>query len=243
MAKDKKDTLALFEVIRDDKRGGKKDPALQTPKWWKREPGSAHVAPAGTGATHVGAAASPAMASRKGVWFRLTGAHLAVAGIALVLVVGIAYWIGRGPHAPEGPSSADLKKQPANPSVLVVDRDGPANQTPDAEQPPVPGRSGEAPARQDGSRVAGRNYIIAQSYPNIVEANAACEYLVKAGIPCTVEKKLPYAPSWYCVVTTTGFEKVSSRDYEEYARRIQTIGAKYSGTKFRKFNPQAFRWG
>ena len=100
------------------------------------------------------------------------------------------------------------------------------------------GRSGS----QENGRVVGRNYIVVQSYPDISTANEAREHLAKSGISCTVEKGLSFAPRWYCVVTLAGFEKVSSREYEDCVRKIQSASNRFVSPKFKKFEPQAYRW-
>lgn len=254
MARDKKNTRALYEVLREGRDKGKSGPVLQTPKWWKRGPELPQpplpLTPPG-GLT-LGAAVSPAIAPRKGVWFRLTFAHLAIAAVTLVLMVGAAYWAGRRPRVPVStPSSEQLKKGETNPGVLDVGPAGSAEQDPariagpgrvalsDAEQSAAP-----KPGAQDGARVAGRNYIVVQSYTlgDVATANEARDHLAKWGIPCTVEKGISYAPKWYCVVTLAGFEKVSSREYEDCVRKIQSASKRFVGPKFKQFEPHAYRW-
>lgn len=246
MARDKKNTRALFEVLREGRDKGKTSPVLQTPKWWKRGPTLPQMPVPATppGGLTLGAAVSPAIAPRQGVWFRLTSAHLAVAAVALVLIVGAAYWAGRRPRVPAlTPSIDQIKKGEVNPGVLDVGPAGSAEQGPgrvalsDADQSAVP-----KPNAQDGPRVVGRNYIVVQSYPDISTANEAREHLAKSGIPCTVEKGLSFAPRWYCVVTLAGFEKVSSRDYEDCVRKIQSASKRFVNPKFKQFEPQAYRW-
>lgn len=254
MARDKKNTLALFEVLRDGKEKGKSGSVLQTPKWWRRgpaipQPPAATIAPSGL---TIGAAASQATSPRQGVWFRLTSGHLVLGAVALVLIVGAAYWAGRGPRAPQMTRpTEDIKKDTANPGVLDV---GHESGTGTVEQDPVTlagqgrvtagdgalavGRTGA----QDSGRVVGRNYIVVQSYPDISTANEAREHLAKSGIACTVEKGLSFAPKWYCVVTTAGFEKVNSREYEDCVRKIQSASNRFVSPKFKKFEPQAYRW-
>ena len=254
MTRDKKNTRALFEVLREGRDKGKSGAVLQTPKWWKRGPTLPQMPVPATppGGLTLGAAVSPAIAPRQGVWFRLTSAHLVVAAVALFMIVGAAYWAGRRPAVPVSTSSSEqLKKGEANPGVLGVGDDpaGSAEQDParlagpgrvalsDAEQSAAP-----KPGAQDGPRVGGRNYIVVQSYPDISTANEAREHLAKSGIPCTVEKGLSFAPRWYCVVTLAGFEKVSSREYEDCVRKIQSASKRFVNPKFKQFEPQAYRW-
>ena len=253
MARDKKNTRALYEVLREGRDKGKSGPVLQTPKWWKRGPEltQAPLPVTPPGGLTLGAAVSPAIAPRQGVWFRLTSAHLVVAAVALVLIVGAAYWAGRRPRVPAlAPSIDQIKKETPNPDVLDVGNHAAGS----AEQDRAPfagqGRTaldaaqttGSSPGVQDGSRVPGRNYIVVQSYPDISTANEAREHLAKSGVPCTVEKGLSFAPRWYCVVTLAGFEKVSSRDYDDCVREVQSASNRFVSPKFKKFEPQAYRW-
>lgn len=255
MTKHKKDTLALFEVLRDGKEKGKSGSVLETPKWWRRGPAVPQTpVPATTaGGLTIGAAASQATASRQGVWFRLTSLHLVVAVVAMALIVAAAFWIGRGKREPVLSRSTEvIKKDPADPAVLDAGHDAAAG---NAEQDPAllagqgrtpPAEAGGATpprgASQDTARVAGRNYIIVQSYPEIATANEAREHLAKSGIPCTVEKGLSFAPKWYCVVTLAGFEKTSSREYEECVRKIQSASKRFVSPKFKQFEPRGYMW-
>lgn len=253
MARDRKNTLALFEVLRDGKEKGKSGAVLQTPKWWRRGPATPpppHTVVTPGGLT-IGAAASQATTSRQGVWFRLTTGHLVLAGIVLALIVGAAYWAGHGPQTPQLTRSTEaIKTDTANPGVLDVGRESAGGS---AEQDPSlagQGRTGSGDGvsaagrtgSQDSGRVVGRNYIVAQSYPDISTANEAREHLAKSGVSCTVEKGLSFAPKWYCVVTLAGFEKVSSREYEDAVRKIQSASNRFVSPKFKKFEPQAYRW-
>ena len=90
------------------------------------------------------------------------------------------------------------------------------------------------------------HYVIVQSYPPQEKemAQEACELLNKNGVLCTVETGLYYAPNWYVVVGITGFDRVrSSAEYDEYVAKINTIGNTFGGgSKFKKFEPRAFKW-
>ena len=98
----------------------------------------------------------------------------------------------------------------------------------------------------DASRLIGLQYVIIQSYPEQEKqlADAAMQTLNQHGVLCTVERGLPYAPSWYCVVGITGFARVRDvPEYDAYIARIQQISDQFAGTsKFKKFEPKPFRW-
>jgi hypothetical protein len=98
----------------------------------------------------------------------------------------------------------------------------------------------------DASRVNGLQYVIIQSYPEEEKqlAESAMQTLNQRGVLCTVERGLPYAPSWYCVVGITGFARTRDvPEYDAYVARIQQISDQFAGTsKFKKFEPKPFRW-
>ncbi|HZL34161.1 MAG TPA: hypothetical protein VFC78_02555 [Tepidisphaeraceae bacterium] len=107
---------------------------------------------------------------------------------------------------------------------------------------PIPPAAAEA---VDGPRIAGLNYIIAQSYPDVKTAQEARSFLVKVGIPCTVEQgPQGWAQmTWYSVVTTRGFEHIHTPECESAQKAIKDANAKFAGTaKFRRFDPRLFQW-
>jgi hypothetical protein len=98
----------------------------------------------------------------------------------------------------------------------------------------------------DKNRAVGLQYVIVQSYPEEEKqlAESAMQTLNQHGVLCTVERGLPYAPSWYCVVGITGFARTKEvAEYDAYVARIQQISDQFAGTsKFKKFEPKPFRW-
>ena len=98
----------------------------------------------------------------------------------------------------------------------------------------------------DKNRSVGLQYVVIQSYPEEEKALAesAMQTLNQHGVLCTVERGLPYAPSWYCVVGITGFARTKEvPEYDAYVARIQQISDQFAGTsKFKKFEPKPFRW-
>ena len=98
----------------------------------------------------------------------------------------------------------------------------------------------------DKNRAVGLQYVIVQSYPEEEKALAesAMQTLNQHGVLCTIERGLPYAPSWFCVVGITGFARTKEvPEYDAYVARIQQISDQFAGTsKFKKFEPKPFRW-
>lgn len=129
-----------------------------------------------------------------------------------------------------------------SPVPPVVARTNPAG---NAITPPAPTPAAGAANRLP--RTINLQYVVIQSYPGKEKqmADEACEYLNRAGIPCTVERGVPgYASAdWYCVVGTTAFERASGPAYEKYLQEIEKVNDKYAGkSRFKRFAPGAVRW-
>ena len=168
-----KHAAALFEVIHTDRRFGKKTPparALATPKWWfKGKPAPAPTpveVPVSSSSSLAAEGPVPLApepinympsipgerpvdvkldADRQQISFKLTYTSAAVGAFALVVVLSLAYIIGRKMNA--GPASAvaatvstsDLRRKPAQASVLEIakarsDREGTNSIAPDADE-------------------------------------------------------------------------------------------------------------
>jgi hypothetical protein len=184
-----------------------------------------------------------------------------VAAFTLLVVIGLAYVVGR--HIAGGPSPAyaaattdSLLRQAPDPSAMDVSprpavpiASRPQQLTPAA--PPVPIAGAPAPPANNGvevnpQRSIGLNYIIVQSYPNEKIADDARDFLINAGIPCTVEKgpkDWASDPSWCSVITIAGYAHIHSPEYETAARDITELGEKFAANaKFKRFDPHAYKW-
>jgi hypothetical protein len=185
-----------------------------------------------------------------------------VTAFGLCVVVILAFIIGkavsRGPaSANAGPSIESLRNGPSFPDVLKnVDStervsanisepptprpvSNPASTTSQTKTPPPPTSGGE------GKRIVGMQYVLVQSYPDEDDARKACEALKKNGIISTVEKNLPgWGSSWYCVVSSTGFERTKNNpQYDQYIKAIRDVGEQFaSSSKFKKFDPRPVGW-
>ncbi len=199
---------------------------------------------------------------RQRITFRLSYTSAIVCGFAVVVIVALAYIIGvhvtRGPApALAGPSTEQIRKGPAKPQVLDVKAPPiakPAAPTVESEDaitaipPPAPSSHTSTPAaaETDGQRVIGRNYVVVQIYPDEKSATEARDVLAKSGIQCSIEKGLPpYATNnWYCVVGLRGFDRIGSNpEYDRYEQAIRKAGEAFAGnSKFKKFDPHAYRW-
>ena len=264
-----KHAAALFEVIHTDRRFGKKTPparALATPKWWfKGKPAPAPApaeVPVSSGSSSlandgpVPLAPEPINympsipaerpvdvkldADRQQISFKLTYTSAAVGAFALVVVLSLAYIIGRKVNA--GPASAvaatvstsDLRKRPAQSGVLEVAKGQQSNRSggvarlvPDGDEsaniidpaptnraPTPPAPVSAAPvAPFNGKRLINQNYVIIQGFPAEEKtlAEEAVAKLKEARIGATVERGIGGYPStWFIVVGTIPFERTKN---------------------------------
>ena len=148
----------------------------------------------------------------------------------------------------QGTSTASAKQPPSKTSTLTTPDAAQAARTQQAARPsqwtePKPPTTYIV---SDEHRMNGLQYVIIQSYPEEEKllAESAMQTLNQQGVLCTVERGLPYAPSWYCVVGITGFARTKEvPEYDAYLARIQKISDQFAGTsKFKKFEPKPFRW-
>jgi hypothetical protein len=150
-----------------------------------------------------------------------------------------------------GPTLEQLQQGKSSPDVLNLKNTPPeATLSRGAEtKPPAPQRvepvaddaAANTPATPDRRRIGGRNYIIAQSYPDPDNAEKAAALLRKNNIPVTVEQ-LDAAPGWYCVVTEVGFDRVSSPDCDRYQKLIKDINPQTKAARLKDFQPYLYKW-
>jgi hypothetical protein len=211
-------------------------------------------------------------ADRHVITFKLSVTTALVSAFAVLAAIVLAFVVGRQTSRQQFPalahmSSEELRSSPPQPQVLDVGPEGApvamvSQQRPTVRPAPPSGSSpGQiaAPARtafndpqppttlviDDAKRVVNMNYVIVQSYPEQEKrmAEEACALLNRRGVPCDVIQGLYYAPNWHVIVGKRGFDRVSSPEYEAYVRRIEQISLEFAGTsKFKKFEPRAFRW-
>ncbi len=281
-----KHAAALFEVIHADRRFGKKTPpsrALSTPKWWfKGKKSASDVTAATTAAAGSSSVAAPVLSEpeplnympsipaerpvdvkvnpdRQEISFKLTYTSAVVGGFALLVVLSLAYIIGRKMTA--GPASAvaaavstsEIRKKAPQTSVLELakarsNRESISTITPDGDEsaniidpgatkrtPPTPPPLVNAAPPQpfNGKRLINQNYAIIQSFPPEEKAFAeeAVKRLAEAGIGATIEKGLSgWPPTWSIVVGTIPFERTKDNAvYNTYRDKILAVSAQYAG--------------
>ncbi len=183
----------------------------------------------------------------------------AVIGVsAVVIVVGLSMLIvsklgGSNTPSLSAVTTADLRKQPADPAILDLPRRAEPKAPEKApvvlpvEEPSNPGNSAVASAPE--KRIINMNYLMIQSYQDEKVTREAAELLNKSGIDCTVIQGLPRwspSPKWWCVVGTKGFgpRTTDTAEFQNYLSRIREVSNTFSGrTKWKQFSPQLYRWG
>ncbi len=274
---------------------------LRTPKWWfkgrdkngssaKPAPVSAPVAPPASEAPPTAEmmpafeeiAREPARPTappvhlgvdpeKQQITFKLTYSGTIIASFAIMVIVGLAYIIGRHgggvQSANAGVSTGAIRNGPIHKEVLNVS--GPVgitnpNATNEAEgytapQPKAAAGSANAShltpadtpkpaapaANANGKvqRVIGMQYVVIQSYPDDADATEAVSLLKQSGIDATVETIASYS-KWPCVVGTTAFDHIrNNAQYDKYVDQIDQVSQKFAGrSKFKRFQPAAIRW-
>jgi hypothetical protein len=196
------------------------------------------------------------------ITLRVTYTSAIVAGFTVLVIVGLAYIIGRqmsrGPaQALGGPSTEQLRQSPPRPDVLdvnstsyravaapgnLVNPPTPQNNLP---LPPQPSAASPAPTPAEiGRRINGLNYIIIQAYPDEANAKAAVDILAQHGVPATIERGLRgYTRDWYIVVGMQGFERISAQEYLSEVKRISAISEQFASRRsFKAFEPRGYKW-
>ncbi len=293
-----KHAAALFEVIHADRRFGKKTPpsrALSTPKWWfKGKKSASDVTAATTAAAGSSSVAAPVLSEpeplnympsipaerpvdvkvnpdRQEISFKLTYTSAVVGGFALLVVLSLAYVIGRkmsaGPAGAIAGTVSPNQIRKGEPQKGVMDlakaqRNGVRSITPDGDEsaniidpgatkrtPPTPPPLVNAAPPQpfNGKRLINQNYAIIQSFPPEEKAFAeeAVKRLAEAGIGATIEKGLSgWPPTWSIVVGTIPFERTKDNAvYNTYRDKILAVSAQYAGkSRWKKFDPQLKKW-
>ena len=94
------------------------------------------------------------------------------------------------------------------------------------------------------NRKVGYQYVVIQSYPDAKLADDARKVLAENGVESTVEQNLPGWSRWFCVLSTKGFERLSSNpEYDAYLRKIGQISKTYAKKgSFKEFAPTPVKW-
>lgn len=203
------------------------------------------------------AAAPKLRSSGRQVHLVLSYPSIAVASIAGLLLLTVAFLAGRQtarPFAYTGPTLSQLQAQKPSPDVMNLNAGettatlssnkeaAPPTMLANAEKsaPTQPQNAAIEPAA-DRRRVVGRNYIIAQSYPDEDNANKAAEVLRKNNIPVSIEQ-IDAAPGWYCVVSEVGFDRVKTEECERYQKLIKDANAQAKAARLKAFEPWLYKW-
>ena len=111
---------------------------------------------------------------------------------------------------------------------------------------PAPSAPVKPPDIENGRRIVGKQYVVVQSYAGDQQklAEEARDFLLKNGVPCTIEKGIAGWPqNWHTVVGTAGFDRASGAQFEGYRERIIQVGKDFAGkSAWKQFDPRAIRW-
>lgn len=270
-----KHAAALFEVIHQDKRfGGTGRGLLRTPKWWfKGRRGAAAASTESPGAAVVSTApeipSSPGFAlrfdgERQQVTLRLSYTAALISGFALIVVIGLAYLLGRQTRPAmslpilSSATTDQLKSGPAQPEVMEINRPAAPEEAAAEEAVAESALSSEPnqvsptfndprpPATlvvQGGKRNIGLNYAVIQSYADAKIAQDACNILNKNGVACSIERELKGWKGLYFVVGQDGFNRISSPEFKNYLKRIEQVSDQFAPRKsYKAFQPVAYKW-
>ena len=189
--------------------------------------------------------------------FSLSYPTMFIAAAAFLMLLTVAFLAGRkgAPRlALTGPTLEQLQQSKPSPEVMNLKNTraettlsgGEVKSAKSAEvaprNEPVRQQPAAQPLTPDRRRIVGRNYIIAQSYPDPDNAEKAAALMQKNNIPVSVEQ-LDAAPGWYCVVTQVGFDRVSSPDCERYQKLIKDLSPQARSAKLKSFDePYLYKW-
>lgn len=217
---------------------------------------SAPTVPSGR-AEGVSVAVDP---SRHEVSLRFSYVSAAICAVAVVVLLGLAYLFGRQSLGSPRPVLAqepvrELRNKAAAPQVLKLspsETPGGGDEmrvAPPTTRGATPRFNEPAPPNNfvvdDPRRQAGLNYVVIQSYPSQQMADEVVQLLARNGVSATVERGLKgWSRSWYMVVGTRGFARISAAEYKAYITQLKTISDKNLHQRsFKAFMPQAYKWG
>jgi hypothetical protein len=176
----------------------------------------------------------------------------AIAAIFITLMLLARHFVHPSPPTPN--LAQALRNGPAHPNVLNVGADSSAS-TPDASaeiELDERQASDHQPAdqaavsnlAQPGQRIVNMNYVLMQSYFEEKTAEEARDYLVKNGVPCTIERGVKgWRPDFYQVIGLQGFVRASSAECRAYMHNVENLGETFSPkSKYKRFQPEAIKW-
>jgi hypothetical protein len=204
---------------------------------------------------------------RRQIALRMSYTVAIVGGFAVVVVVILSIMVGQRLNHGGAPllaqtTTEELRKGPAHREVLDPPRRSTlvsAPATPETSSPRQAARpatvaqadgqqqpQGPTAAPADGKRYLNYNYVIIQGYADSQQkmAEEARDFLIREGVPCTVEKDVK-GFSKITVVGLEGFERKSAPEVAAYCQRIKQLSTKYVGNSsrsYKAFDPVVVKW-
>ena len=150
-----------------------------------------------------------------------------------------------GSVTPGGVSAQPAPTRQAEPLYVPMATTTPGRQT-GPSTPTTPPAAVKPPDLVNGKRIDGQQYVVVQSYAGDQRklAEEARDFLIKNGVPCTIEKGIAGWPStWHTVVGTAAFNRASGPQYDAYCAKITEVGKDFAGkSAWKQFDPRAIRW-
>jgi hypothetical protein len=185
---------------------------------------------------------------------------IVVGVLAAATMIGIVELARRANHSPTIQPVAiasieDIRAENPNPSVLDV-----SNPSDDAQvtQSPAPTQdldaadiSADAAAARPAAgvftptaRQVNLNYLLIQSYGDQKTAQEARDFLIKNGVPATIEQGINgWRKDFYLVVGLQGFPRASGPEYTAYRKKILEISELFAPPhSYKRFDPIAIKW-
>jgi len=181
-----------------------------------------------------------------------------ITGFAVVVALGLAYVIGSAGRS----KTTSVAESNPQPDVLKVDSqqtsntdgtpgktpssDGMANINTDNNLGVENANGGPVTVPKNFKRVINLNYVVLMSSPSTHQLQDLVKFLADHGVGATVEQLPGFSKktTWYSVVTTKGFDKVSNNpQLDVFLARLNQLMQQYSKTSnFPPGKPALFMW-
>jgi hypothetical protein len=182
----------------------------------------------------------------------------AVCGVTAAIIVIGGLLLARHWYHPTNqaiPIEQVIRSQPPHPSVLAVSTSqmrssaDPNSLSPEMQADVQQANDKITPTlassslAQSGARIVNMHYVLMQSYFEEKTAIEARDFLVKSGIPCTIERGVKgWRSDFYQVIGLQGFARPSGPEYVAYRTQIVKLGPLFSKSRYKRFQPEAIKW-
>ena len=149
-------------------------------------------------------------------------------------------------NASAGIGAGGISQQPAPSRPGVVTNVSVSSTQQQPQRLTVPTIDARTVAPENVRRTVRQQYVVIQGYAGDQRklAEEARDFLVKNGIPCTIENGVSGWPqTWHLVVGTQAFDRASGTQFDNYINTITDLGKKFAGkSAWKQFDPRAVGW-